>query len=157
MIQFAIFNSNIGSGILCGGMPEPVTIWFNFWIAVAVLALHLRVRAAAITQDQSALKRRASQAAYGSFGGATVCILFGILYLCLGLPAWSWISVAIVLIISVAIPLLIQAKTGGLTGGGSKESGQRMDTVAYWLMYTSVAIIIVSFITLIILQQLAIL
>ena len=136
---------------------EPATIWFNLWIAAAILALNLRVRAAAMMQDQSALERRVSQAAYGSFGGAALCILFGILYFCSGLPAWSWVSAAVVLTVSVAIPLLIQAKTGGLAGGGSKKLGQKMETIAKQLMYSAVAIIVISAIAWFILRQLAIL
>ncbi|MBM3143179.1 MAG: hypothetical protein FJ005_09125 [Chloroflexi bacterium] len=104
---------------------EPITIWFNFWIAVAVLALNLRVRAAAMLQDQSALERRVFQAACGSFGGAGLCVLFAIVYFCVGLPAWSWISMAIVLTVSVAVPLLIQVRTGGVGWGRLKRVGQK--------------------------------
>jgi hypothetical protein len=135
---------------------EGITVLFNFWIAVLILALNLHVRAAAMLQDQSALERRVSQAAYGSLGGAGACVLFGIVYFFVGLPFWTWISMAVVLIVSVAVPLLIQAKTGGLVGGGSKESGKKMETAAQGLKYAAVAGFIVTAVV-VILWQLAIL
>ena len=135
---------------------EAAAVWFNLCIAVVVLALNLRVRAA-IMQNQPDLKKRVYRAAYKSFGGGIVCILLGVLYVYLGLPPWSWMSGAGILIISVATPLLIQAKMGGLAGGGSKKSGKKIDTIAKRLICAAVAVFLVSAAALVILRQLAIL
>jgi hypothetical protein len=136
---------------------EAVTIWFNIWIGVAILALNLRVQAAAIIQDQSILKRRLYQAVFGCIGAGIICMLVGALYSCIGLYPWTWVTVGFVFIISVAVPLLVKLKTGGLTGGGSKESGKKLDSAAVRLMVAAVSIILVSFIVVLILQQLGIL
>jgi len=98
--------------------PAVVLLLPSSIIAILALALNFEVQVAMI-RGQSNLKRKICQA-------SGICWGFGILFLLIGMLAyfklftWTtpipWLSVGSFLIISVAIPLLVQGARLGKTG-----------------------------------------
>lgn len=114
-------------------------------VAVIVLALNFTVQVATI-QGKSNLKRRV-------YTGSGICLLFGILFLVVGMLAqckvftWTtpayWISAGSVLIISVAIPMWVQGLKLGKTGPALARFASDLHITARTLVIIAVVALVI--------------
>jgi len=130
-------------------MESALLLALSVVIAILVLALNFEVQVATIQQGQPNLRRRICQVSGTSLG-------FGVLFLVIGmlvqfkLFTWAtpttWMSAGSILIISVAIPLLVQGYRLGKTGDGLKKFARELHTSSRVLRIIAVVLLVITII-----------
>jgi len=131
-------------------MESAIVVLLGIVVAILVFALDLRVQAITILGRPN-LRRRVYRA-------SGVCFGFGLLFLVIGMlvyfelliwATWvTWIATGSILIISVAMPLLVQGSRLGKTGNDLAKFAHDIYTTSKTLKIIAIVIIVILFVAL---------
>ena len=120
-------------------MEVAITVCLSFGIALAVFALNLQIEAA-IIRSPTTLGKIIRRLGYYCLGaGLAFILIWLLLFFCLKLLTWSWLSMGITLVL-LALALIVQWKR--LTRGDLEKFGQEICTTSIVLIVIAVIIVI---------------